>query len=102
MSRTVHVDFEVRSTEIMKRTLEQLGVQFSERGETITAKNEGGYREIQISANKITYDNTDERHVNKIKQAYSVNFYKDQAIKEGMQLREEKQANGTVVLTLLR
>jgi hypothetical protein len=40
--------------------------------------------------------------VNKIKQQYMVNFYRDKAIKEGMQVQEEVKANGDVVINLIR
>ena len=102
MSREVHVNFEVRSSEIMKLTLDQMGVGYTEHGDTITAKNSSGYRDISINAaaGRITYDNSDESHVNKIKQNYMVNFFRDTAIKEGKQLQEKKLANGTVELYL--
>jgi hypothetical protein len=40
--------------------------------------------------------------VSRIKQEYTVNFYKDKCIREGNQLKEERKANGEIVLNIIR
>jgi hypothetical protein len=84
---------------IMKDTLKQMGIDYTELNENqIDVKT--NYRATNIDAltGQISYDSSDENIVNQIKQGYTVNFYKDQAIREGMQIHEERQANGEVHL----
>ena len=102
MSREVHVNFAVKSLNIMKRTLNEMGIAYSELGEILRITR--NYHDIAIDAGRgsIGYDHVNEQEVNQIKQNYMINWYKNEAIKEGMQLRQERQANGAVVLTLLR
>jgi len=103
MSRGIKVQFEVRDMLIMKDALKELGYDFIEQNpELLIIKK--GYQDIQIDAKQssITYDNSDTKTVNKIKQTYTLNFYKDRAIKEGNQLREEVRENGEIVLRILR
>jgi len=98
MSRKIEVAFEVRDMLIMKDTLKQMGIQFSEQGANgLRIATSYG---ISITGSKISYDDVDQRQVNEIKQQYMVNFYRDKAIKEGMQLHEERNAKGEVILTL--
>lgn len=103
MSKTVHVNFAVTNTAILNKTLKQLCHSHSKRGDSIFAKI-GGYRdaEFNVKTSQISFDDMDVKRVNAVKQAYTINFYKDQAIREGMQLVEEKAANGTVTLRLSR
>jgi hypothetical protein len=102
MSREVHVQFEVKSATIMKKTLTELGHAFEERGSTLHIGRRFHDIRIDTATGKISYDDMCKGEVNGIKQAYMVNFYKNEAIKEGMQLREERQANGDIVLTMVR
>jgi len=103
MSKTVHVNFAVTNTAIMNKTLDEMGIQHSEHGDSIIAKIKG-YRdaEFNIKTSRITYDDMDVSRVNEVKQNYTVNLYKDQAIREGMQLTQERSANGVVTLRLTR
>lgn len=98
MSRKVCINFEVRNMAIMKDTLKQLGYNFNEQGENILQIMQPY---AKIDNGTIKYDNMDTTRINKIKKNYMVNFYKDQAIREGMQIKEEVKSNGEVHLTLL-
>lgn len=99
MSEKICVQFEIRNMLIMKDTLHKLGLNFTEVNENqIEMKRD--YHNIVINSKlgNITYDSNQTREVNRIKQAYTVNYYRAEAIKEGMQLREETTAQGEVVL----
>lgn len=98
MSRKIEVAFEVRDMLIMKDTLKQMGIQFSEEGaDRLRIATSYG---ITVSGTKMNYDEVDQAQVNKIKQQYTVNFWRDKAIKEGMQLHEERNNKGEVILRL--
>jgi hypothetical protein len=86
----------------MKNTLTQMGINYNELNAEELEINRS-YNAIHMNARtgEISYDSDDEHRVNEIKQGYTVNLYKDQAIREGMQLREERKTNGEVHLTLL-
>lgn len=98
MSRKIEVQFEIREMLIMKDTLNQMGIRFSDQGNSLHI--EGSYGGINITASSIKYDSVSGSQVNKIKQQYMVNFYRDKAIKEGMQIHEEVQANGEIHITM--
>ena len=99
MSRKVCVQFAVRNMMIMKNTLNQLGFGFDEVSED-QLEIRRSYNNIIINGEGISYDSANENEINGIKQAYTVNFYKDQAVREGMSLVEEKASNGEIVLRL--
>jgi len=103
MSGEVCVRFEIRSMAIMKDTLKQMGIEYNDlsQDEISIRRN---YHNIIINSHtgNITYDEVDNKKVDNIKQNYMVSFYKDKAIREGMQLKEEVNAKGEVVLTLTR
>ena len=88
---------------IMKDTLKQMGIEYNDlsQDEISIRRN---YHNIIINSHtgNITYDEVDNKKVDNIKQNYMVSFYKDKAIREGMQLKEEVNAKGEVVLTLTR
>ena len=100
MSRKVCVQFEVRDMLIMKDTLNQLGFDFTEPSENLLDIDRS-YNHIRIQDGSISYDSDDQTDVNKIKQTYMVNYYRDQAIREGMQVQEETNENGEIVLNIL-
>ena len=64
MSRKIEVAFEVRDMLIMKDTLKQMGLQFSESGNGLRIATSYG---ITISGTKMSYDDVDQNQVNKIK-----------------------------------
>lgn len=102
MSREVHVQFAVKSVVIMKKTLEQLGHQYTESGKTLNIHRSYHNIAINTGTNQISFDDADGHMVNQIKQSYQVNWYKNEAIKEGTQLHEEQLANGQIVLNVIR
>lgn len=86
----------------MKRTLQELNIDFNEQGERMVISRSYHNIVIDPTAGSISFDDADKRRVNQIKQTYTVNWYKNEAIKEGMQLREERHADGKVSLFLTR
>ena len=99
MSRKIHVVLEVRDMLIMKETLEQMGINYNKTGTDILSIPRS-YHNIEINGNnnRISFDEANAKEVNKIKQTYMHNWYKDVAIKEGMQLTEEVNSKGEIVL----
>jgi len=86
MSRKVNVQFQVNSMAIMRSTLTEMGMEFSEKNNAISVKR--SYHPITINGDtgEISYDSDNEREVKLIKQNYATNFYMDRAIREGAQL----------------
>lgn len=103
MSQKICVQFEVRESAIMKNTLTELGHDFTEPREDVMTI-QASYRNITIDCNagNITFDSAATGTVNKIKQQYMINFYRDKAIKEGMQIQEEVKDNGEVIINMIR
>jgi hypothetical protein len=103
MSRKVNVHFEVRSMLIMKDTLKQLGHNFTETQKDILSI-QMSYMPTIINGvtGQIDYDDSNTKTVDKIKQQYMANFYRDQAIKEGMQVQQEVSKTGEIILRLSR
>jgi len=101
MSRKVCVNFEVRDMLIMKDTLKKMNINFNEMSEE-RIEIHRSYHPIAINSKtgEISYDEMNESDVNLIKQEYTVNFYKDKCIREGMQLKEERKTNGEIVLNI--
>jgi len=99
MSTKINVNFEVRNAVIMKDTLQQLSIQYEETNPDVLLIRRA-YNNTVIDANKgkITYDSDFTCEIDKIKQKYMVNWYRDQAIREGMNVEEEVKSNGEVVL----
>lgn len=103
MSRKIVVQFEIRDMLILKDTLKQLGYNdFVEKSQDVVELSRS-YHNIVFNSKtgEVSYDEVNVSEVNAVKQQYMVNFYKDQAIKEGMQIREQKLANGEIELHLL-
>ena len=99
MSRKVSVLFEIRDQLILKDTLKQMGHAFTEvNADVIEIRR--SYHNIRFDSKtgNVSYDDANTSEVNKIKQAYMINFYKDQAFNEGMQIRETVSANGEIEL----
>ena len=93
MSRKVEVQFQVNSLSIMKATLKDLGIAFNEQENSINISRRWNSIEINGDTGKISYDSDNELEVNKIKQAYTANFYVDQAIRQGAQLEKVQVGN---------
>lgn len=103
MSREIRVDFEVKSMAIMKSTLDQMGITFRE-GNDHSLSVSRRYRDITVDnvTGQIIYDEEDKKLIEDITQEYTVNFYKDKAIREGNKFREVRKANGEVELHIVR
>ena len=103
MSQKICVQFEIREALIMKDTLRDLGFTYTEGRPDVLAI-QAAYMPITIDcvAGSITHDSASGNTVNRIKQQYMVNFYRDKAIKEGMQIQEEVKADGEIVLNMIR
>ncbi len=98
MSNLINVLFEVRNLAIMKDTLTEMGIKFSEQNETLTIMKSRYPITINATTGQISFDSDQTNEVNKIKQAYAENFYRDQAIREGMKVHKEINANGEIEL----
>lgn len=100
MSLLVRVEFSVQNMGIMKSTLAQMGIAFHETGDQVEISKR--YHNIVFKAGcKTSCDDVDQDFVNSIAQKYTVNAYKDRAVREGVSLKEEHLANGQIVLTLI-
>jgi hypothetical protein len=102
MSRKIVVQTEIRDTLILKDTLKQMGHAFTETNAEIIEMRRS-YNSIQFNTKtgSVSFDDAQTNEVNTIKQAYAVNFYRDQAIKEGNQIQEVKRANGEIEIRIL-
>ena len=102
MSRKVVCMTEIRDMLILKETLKQMGHNFSETNADVIEM-QRSYNNIQfnVKTGEVSFDDAQTQEVNKIKQAYAVNFYKDQAIKEGNQVQEVKRTNGEIEIRIL-
>ena len=93
MSRKVTVAFQVNSLDIMRNTLKDMSISFNEQEQCITVKRNYNSIVIDGQTHEISYDSDNEKEVNSIKQNYMTNFYKDQAIREGVQLEQVMDGN---------
>jgi hypothetical protein len=84
----------------MKNTLAQLGHEFTEQNEILNIMKTRYPISINATTGQISFDSDQTLMVNKIKQTYSVNFFRDRAIKEGMKVQQEVLANGEIELFL--
>lgn len=103
MSAEIKVQFEVRDMLIMKDTLKRLGYDYKEMGEH-RVEIASHYRPIAIDSNsgEISFDNVDQKKVDKIRQEYMVDFYRDKALREGCQFKQEVNAQGEVIINIIR
>ena len=103
MSQKICVQFEVREALIMKDTIKELGYDFTEQKQDVLTI-QASYMPITIDCNigEIRCDSASSSTVNKIKQQYMINFYRDKAIKEGMQIQQETKANGEVIINMIK
>lgn len=102
MSRKIIVQCEIRNMLILKDTLKQLGHNFNEIDADVVEINRS-YHPIRINAKtgKTSLDEMNQRELDEINQMYTVNFLKDQAIKEGNQVKQETLASGEIVVYYL-
>jgi len=97
MSREVEVLFEIRSMPIMRDTLARMNLNYSESKEEILTI-QRPYHNIVINGKtgQISYDESYEWDIDNIRRNYSVNWYKDELIREGNEIREEVLPNGEI------
>jgi len=102
MSEHICVQFEIRDMVILRDTLKELGYDFKNISEEVV-EIQRPYHNICINGDNgtISFDNVNTKEVNKLKQTYQLNYYRDQAIKEGMNMEVTQEANGEIVLNLL-
>jgi hypothetical protein len=99
MSREICINFEIRNMIIMKDTLKNMGINYTDLNDH-QVQIKAQYRPIVIDsdAGNIKFDDMSKKVVDSIKQTYALNWHKDQAIREGNVYREEKLANGQIIL----
>ena len=102
MSKEIIVNFEVRSIEIMKNTLTQMGIKYSE-DKSGNLKISKRWHNIVIDSKNggLSYDEMDKIEVDKICLQYQLNWFRDAAIREGNEIREEVMSNGEVCIHVL-
>lgn len=99
MSRDVKVQFSVTNMDVMKRTLTQMGIAFNESSESQLQISRKYHNIVFNQGAQTTCDDMDQKFVNGIAQNYTLNCYKEKALKEGINLKEERLASGQIVLT---
>jgi hypothetical protein len=85
----------------MKDTLNQMGIKFNDVSEDRIEIGRS-YHPIAINSTtgEISYDNMQESEVDNIKREYTVNYYREKAIREGMNLQVDRKENGEIVLNV--
>ena len=101
MSTKINVSCEIRDSLILKDTLKQMGINFSENNAGIITMKLAYGVEIDPNSGKLSYDSSDTTRINNIQQTYTANFYRDKAIREGNQVKEETLANGEIRINIL-
>jgi len=89
--------------DIMLQTLDELKYSYNKNSnEMVTVSGTYGGITIDGNAGKIKYDSVHQTKVDKIKQNYTVNFYRDQAIREGNEIRQSVNDQGIITLQIIR
>ena len=96
MSLKIDVKFEVTNANVMRETLTEMGHKFTEQNDIIKIQRSRYPIAIDMASGQISFDSDQKNEVNKIKQQYMINFYRDQAIQEGMNIRQEINAEGQI------
>ena len=94
------VSFEIHNMAIMKDTLTEMGIKFSEKNEVLEIMKSRYPISINSTTGEITFDSDQQQEVNKIKVSYMENFYRDRAIREGMKVTKQINAQGEIELYL--
>jgi hypothetical protein len=86
----------------MKDTLTQMGINYKELNQDcVQIGRQWNPIEINAATGEISYDSAHEREVDGIKQNYMANVFRDKAIREGNQIKEEVSANGDIIIHVL-
>ena len=103
MSDDIHVEFEIRSMFIMKDTLREMGINYSECSENVV-EIERPSQNIIINGDtgEISLDSDNKSELDVILQKYQVAWYKDNCIRQGNRVKEEVTASGEVILRVRR
>jgi len=96
MSVKIEVKSEISNLEIIRDTLTELGYTFTERDEVLSINKNFHHLAIDTKSGQITCDSAQSAEVKEIKKQYARNFYRNQAIQEGMNIQEQVSANGTI------
>ena len=101
MSTEIHVQCEIRDMLIMKDVLKNLGYTFTEpKTDYLVISKRWHNLVIDGNTGQISADSVNSSEVDSIKQAYTVEWYKDRAIKEGMQFKQKTLTNGEIEIEL--
>ena len=100
MSRKICIQTEIRDKLILKDTLKEMGFDFTENRDVIEMNRAYHNLSINTESGKVSYDDANAGEFNKITTQYTVNFYKDKALKEGNQLVQETTSDGKIVLRI--
>jgi hypothetical protein len=85
---------------IMMDTIREMGLSCLESSSNILeVTGEGLYRGTIIDCNKgtILFDNSSQKIIDQAKKTYTLKFYRDQAIKEGMNVELRQEGNDTLM-----
>jgi hypothetical protein len=102
MSKEIKVSFQINSIGLMKKTLADLSISYNEvNEERLEIDRRWHPIVINYRSNEISCDDMDQAFVNNIQKNYTLNAYRDKAIREGVRLQEEVTATGEIHLTIL-
>ena len=100
MSRKICIQTEIRDQLILKVTLKEMGFDFTENRDVIEMHRAYHNLSINTADGSVSYDDANAGEFKKIQTQYTINFYKDKALKEGNQLVQETTSDGKIVLRI--
>jgi hypothetical protein len=102
MSTKINVQCEIRDMRILKDTLNQMGINFTEQNQDVLAI-QRAYMPITINTRTgdLSHDSAHTGEVKNIRIQYAANFCREQCIREGNQIKEEVDANGHITIQIL-
>jgi len=103
MSDEIHTEFEIKSSLILRETLQEMGKNFTETKPDVFVLNRP-YHNMVFNANtgKISLDQENKNEMDLITQNYQTNWYQDCAIREGNKVTREVLVSGEIVLHVSR
>jgi len=97
MSAKIVCQTELHDSVILRETLKELGLTYTEQGDEVLQIINSSYPiTINMKTGDVNYDSDQSREIDKIKQQYAFNFIRDQYLKEGTDIHHEVEANGTI------
>lgn len=103
MSKQVQATTQIKDRNILKKSLEEMGIKFTESGDTVSWGS--GYQRcsVDFGSGKMSYDDQFGLNLNGVMQKYSVNFVKHTLNKLGHKVKSTKTlANGKVEIVASR